>query len=424
MPDASGGADLSEPAWSLSRSSPFHDVLTSLTRRENPVATETPTRRIEAATAAVARGGMILCTGCGPVGTAHLIIAAQHASASNVSFMASLSSAPVSVALPAATCAELQLNTSDGSAADSQRASIPASVDARSTTRGRSLTERLRTIDTLASPTTSARDLRQPGHVFVLAAAKRGVLARTQAADAAVDLVRIAGLTPAAVLCEIVLDDVATGTDASDVAHRYGLATVSVDDVVVHRRLREGTVHLGAGTSLPTPFGRFDTELFVSDDSRIEVLAVHVGRLGASEVPPLVRIHSECLAGDAFRSLRCDCREQLQAALETIAAEGRGAVLYLRGHESGGAGLIQKLRYHSAQDAGDGLGATGTGGSAGIDVVDRATYDVAAETLLALGVRSVRLMTNNAAKVTALERMGVIVERVDCPPLPSAHDTR
>ncbi len=297
------------------------------------------------------------------------------------------------------------------------------SVDARhGITTGISAADRARTIQLLASPSTGHDDLVRPGHVFPLRYADGGVLRRRGHTEAAVDLVRLAGLPSAGVVCEIVKDD---GTmmrlpRLREFADEHGLALISIEQLIDYRRRTERLVTRVARTQLPNAYGRWLAYGYRSDIDGAEHLALVLGDIGDGD-EVLTRVHSECLTGDVFGSQRCDCGAQLDAAMAKIAEYGRGVVLYLRGHEGRGIGLLSKLQAYELQDAG--ADTVDANLELGLPV-DAREYSVAAQLLADLGVGSVRLLTNNPAKVEALAQHGFGVTRISLPPLTTPHNLR
>ncbi|MEZ0090075.1 bifunctional 3,4-dihydroxy-2-butanone-4-phosphate synthase/GTP cyclohydrolase II [Streptacidiphilus sp. EB129] len=297
---------------------------------------------------------------------------------------------------------------------ESHGTAFTVSVDAKEgTTTGISAADRARTIRLLADPDAVAGDFVRPGHVFPLRAKDGGVLVRNGHTEAGPDLCRLAGLRPAAAICEIALPDgtMARLPDLVPFARRHGLAIISIEALIAYRRRTESTVTRAAVTALPTTHGAFTALGYLSEPDGIEHIALVAGGLTAEGRLPqgedvLVRVHSECLTGDVFGSLRCDCGPQLDAALERIAAEGRGVLLYLRGHEGRGIGLVSKLRAYQLQEAGrDTVDANLELGLP----ADARDYAAAADILADLGVSSVRLLTNNPEKHLALEARGLTV---------------
>jgi 3,4-dihydroxy 2-butanone 4-phosphate synthase/GTP cyclohydrolase II len=285
------------------------------------------------------------------------------------------------------------------------------SVEARTgVTTGISAYDRARTIQVLIDPASTRNDLVMPGHMFPLRAHPRGVLARRGQTEAGVDLTRLAGLTPAAVLCEIMKED---GTMARlpalhQFARKHDIKIIAVEDVVSYRRQyeTETSVTRGASAQLPTVFGQFEVTAYL-DFQQQEHLVLSMGDIHT--LPPLIRLHSECLTGDALGSIRCDCREQLQLALKRIADEGQGLLIYLR-QEGRGIGLANKIRAYNLQD--HGMDTVEANHCLGFPA-DQRTYAVAAAILRDQDISTVRLMTNNPDKIAGLEANAIqVIERI------------
>jgi 3,4-dihydroxy 2-butanone 4-phosphate synthase / GTP cyclohydrolase II len=368
--------------------------------------------RVQRALAAVAAGRIVLVVDdTDRENEGDLIQAADAASTESVAFMLRHTSGVVCVALPAERCDQLGLPVMVPDNDEPMGTAFTVTVDLRhGVTTGISAADRAATIRALGDPGTTAADLSRPGHVFPLRARRHGVLQRRGHTEAAVDLARLAGRTPAGVICEVVTDDrldMARRPDLRRLAARFDLPYLSVGDIVDYRRATEGLVTRGASAALPTRYGGFRATSFTSTVDGAEHLALTYGDVTGDDV--LVRLHSECLTGDALGSARCDCGDQLHEAMSRIAAEGRGVVVYLKGHEGRGIGLAAKIAAYELQDRGlDTVDANRALGHP----IDARDYTVGAAMLRSLGVASVRLLTNNPHKVAALEAQGVEVGRV------------
>jgi 3,4-dihydroxy 2-butanone 4-phosphate synthase/GTP cyclohydrolase II len=351
-----------------------------------------------------------------------LIFAASKATPELMAFTIRWSSGVICVPMPGMMLDRLEIPLMTPHNKDRMRTAYTISVYARDgVTTGISAADRAHTVRTLADSATEPWEITRPGHVFPLRYRDGGVLARRGHTEASVDLARLAGLTPVGVLVELVNDDgtMKRAQELRAFADEHGLAMISIEDLVRYRRRHEILVERVAETRLPTAHGDFTAFGYriTVDDS--EHVALVYGDVSGPE-PVLTRVHSECLTGDVFGSRRCDCGPQLDEALERIVAEGRGVVVYLRGHEGRGIGLVAKLQAYQLQDGGRDTV------DANLDLglpADARHYGAATQVLKDLGVRSVRLMTNNPDKVTNLEEYGIgVAERVPLTPHPNDHN--
>jgi 3,4-dihydroxy 2-butanone 4-phosphate synthase/GTP cyclohydrolase II len=351
-----------------------------------------------------------------------LIFAASKATPELMAFTIRYSSGVICVPMPAQMLDRLEIPLMTPHNKDKLRTAYTISVDARDgVSTGISAADRAHTARVLADSATEPWEITRPGHVFPLRYADGGVLMRRGHTEAAVDLATLAGLTPAGVLVEIVNDDgtMKRGPELREFADEHGLAMISIEDLVRYRRRVENLVERVAETRLPTRHGDFTAYGYrITVDGSEHVALVHGDVSGPD--PVLTRVHSECLTGDVFGSHRCDCGPQLDEALQRVAAEGRGIVIYLRGHEGRGIGLIAKLQAYALQDAGRDTV------DANLDLglpADARHYGTATQILRDLGVATVRLLTNNPDKVSNLEEFGVTVAaRVPLTPHPNDHN--
>ncbi len=336
-----------------------------------------------------------------------IIFAASMATPELLAFMIRYTSGVICVPMREAELNRLQLPQMTAHNTEHHRTAFTVSVDARDRiSTGISAADRAATIAKLVDPATTAADLVRPGHVFPLRYAEGGVLRRAGHTEAAVDLARLAGLPEAGVLCEVVNDDgtMARLPELRAFANAHDLALISIEQLIEYRRRTERQLSRQAQTRIPNAYGQWQAFGYRHEIDGTEFIALVLGDVHGESV--LTRLHSECLTGDVFGSLRCDCGAQLDAAMAAIAAEGRGVVLYLRGHEGRGVGLLSKLQAYELQDAGADTVDANT--QLGLPV-DAREYSAGAQMLADLGVRSVRLLTNNPAKVTGLAACGVDV---------------
>jgi 3,4-dihydroxy 2-butanone 4-phosphate synthase/GTP cyclohydrolase II len=351
-----------------------------------------------------------------------LIFAAEKATPELLAFMIRYTSGYVCVPLTAEDCDRLELPPMYHTNQDRRGTAYTVTVDAREgVSTGISAADRAHTIRLLADPDTNPADLARPGHVVPLRAKPGGVLRRPGHTEAAIDLTTMAGLRPVGVLCELVNDD---GTmqrlpDLSVFATQHGLTLISIADLVAYRRRTEKQVERVAEARIPTRHGTFRAVGYRSTFDDREHVALVYGDLGTGD-DLLVRVHSECLTGDVFGSLRCDCGPQLDVAMAAVAAEGRGVVLYIRGHEGRGIGLLHKLQAYQLQDNGRDTV------DANLDLglpADSRDYGTGAQILADLGVRTMRLLTNNPAKRAGLEGYGLtVLGRVALPVRPTVEN--
>jgi len=352
-----------------------------------------------------------------------LVIAAEKVTADSINFMAKYGRGLICMPVTGERLDSLRIPmiSSNNTSKFGTPFSVP--VEAREgTTTGISAADRARTVQVMVDPKTKPEDILMPGHLFPLRAREGGVLVRTGQTEATVDLARMAGFTPAGVLCEIMNEDgtMARMPQLEVFAKKHGLKIVSVADLIAYRFRHERLVTRVAEAKLPTPFGNFKIIAYKSTTDPDEHLAMVMGDVNTDE-PVLVRVHSQCLTGDVFHSLRCDCGEQIDMAMKRIAEDGRGVVLYMR-QEGRGIGIHNKIKAYALQDKG--MDTVEANLSLGFKA-DPRDYGIGAQILADLGVRNMRLMTNNPKKMSGLESYGLnIVEQLPITTQPNPHNRR
>lgn len=337
-----------------------------------------------------------------------LILSADAATPEKLGFMLRYTSGIVCLPIIGERLDELELPMMVAKNTDVRRTAFTISIDsAAGTTTGISGADRCRTIEAVLDPTTRPEDLARPGHMYPLRYEPGGVLRRAGHTEAAVDLSKLAARYPAGVLAEIMNDDgtVAQLPELVAFADQHDLLIGTIADLIAYRRRQEKLVERVVEARVPTQYGTFKAVGFKSLIDDRQHMALVMGELGDGEAV-LTRVHSECLTGDVFGSLRCDCGEQLDAAMAQIGREGRGVVLYIRGHEGRGIGLLHKLAAYRLQD--EGLDTVDANVNLGLPV-DSRDYGVGAQILYDLGVRSMRLMTNNPTKRAGIEGYGLSI---------------
>ena len=341
-----------------------------------------------------------------------LIMAAQFATPEKIAFIVRHTSGVIVAPLTGERCDDLRLPLMVDNNTESHRTAFTISVDLlEGTTTGISAADRAATLRALADPKIAHAAFARPGHIFPLRAREGGVLKRAGHTEASVDLARLAGCEPAGIICEIQNDD---GTmsrlpELKKFAKQHGLLISSIARLIEYRRHHERLVERMGSANVPTEWGNFDCVAYRSTIDGIEHLAFVLGDLTTPE-PVLTRVHSECLTGDVFGSRRCDCGPQLATAMKAVQEQGRGVIVYLRGHEGRGIGIGHKIRAYSLQD--EGLDTVDANLELGLPV-DSREYGIGAQILADLGARELRLMTNNPAKYGGIAGYGLsVVERV------------
>ena len=380
---------------------------------------------IDEAVAAIGRGEMVVVVDDEDrENEGDLIMAAEFATPESIAFLIQHTSGLICVPMEGGRLDELDLPLMVHENTESQRTAFTVTVDYRhGTTTGISAHDRAATVKALIDPATRPVDLARPGHIHVLRARDGGVLKRAGHTEAAIDLARMAGLYPAGVLCEIVTEDkleMARLPELRRFAKEHGLCLITIADLARYRRQREKLVKRVSEARIPTEWGDFTTYVYENIlDGEQHVAFVRGAVQGEERV--LVRVHSECLTGDAFGSLRCDCGPQLREAMSRVAAEDLGVIVYLRGHEGRGIGIGHKLRAYGLQD--QGRDTVDANVELGLPI-DSREYGIGAQILLDLGVTTMRFMTNNPAKYGGLAGWAPleIVERVPLTTVPNAEN--
>ena len=359
-----------------------------------------------------------------------LIMAAEKVTAETINFMAKYGRGLICLPTCSERLAELELQPMVAANTAQMQTAFTVTIDAKEVTTGISAQERAYTIRKFVDADAVPSDFVRPGHIFPLEAKPGGVLRRAGHTEATVDLARMAGLYPAGVLCEILNEDgtMARVPELLKFAAEHQLKIITISDLIAYRRETETLIKRVATADIPTAHGEFKLYAYESTDTSGEIVETDKTHIAltkgdiADAAPLLVRVHSQCLTGDVFGSLRCDCGEQLEIALQTIEKEGRGVVLYMR-QEGRGMGLKGKLRAYQLQDK-DGLDTVEANEHLGYPA-DLRDYGIGAQILADLGVRKMRLMTNNPQKVKGLDGYGLeIVERVPVQTKPNPFNRR
>jgi 3,4-dihydroxy 2-butanone 4-phosphate synthase / GTP cyclohydrolase II len=352
-----------------------------------------------------------------------LVMAAEKVTAESINFMAKYARGLICMPMTGERLEALRIPMQVSNNTSHFGTAFTVAVEAKyGTTTGISAADRAKTVQTLIDPKTKPEDLAMPGHLFPLRARDGGVLVRAGQTEATVDLARLAGLYPAGVCCEIMNEDgtMARLPQLKEFAKKYDLKIISVADLISYRFRHERLVQRVAEAKLPTKYGNFKVIAYKSTTDPDEHLAMVMGDVNTDE-PVLVRVHSQCLTGDVFHSLRCDCGEQIEMAMKRIAEEGRGVVLYMR-QEGRGIGIHNKIKAYALQDKG--MDTVEANISLGFKA-DQRDYGIGAQILADLGIHNMRLMTNNPKKMSGLESYGLkITEQLPITTKPNPHNRR